>query len=53
MYLVYLYDGDVPFFRVLLSTLFFWRRVSKDGNFYRTGFENMSKGDTYYEWVVA
>ena len=42
-YLVYLSAGDVPFFRVSFSPIFFQNGVSKEGKFSGAGCQNMSK----------
>ena len=37
VFLVYLSDGDVPFFRISFSPIFFHYRVSKEGKFSGAG----------------
>ena len=51
-YLVYLSDGDVPFFRVSFSAIISRTGYQKEGKFSRAGCQNMSKEECLLKRVI-
>ena len=51
-YLVYLSDGDVPFFRVSFSPIFSRTGYQKKANFSGAGCQNMSKEEILLQQII-